>query len=67
MICNISCLIAVTSLVPIIGYERATQIANEALETGETIRSLVLKYNLVEKELLESIIRPEKLIGTQKI
>lgn len=32
----------VTALVPVIGYERSAQIATEALESGSTVRELVL-------------------------
>ncbi len=60
-------LVVVTSLVPVIGYERATEIANEALLSGHTIRSLVLKYELIDEQSLESILNPQRLIGTQKI
>lgn len=39
----------VTALVPKIGYDRSAKLAKEALETGETLRSLVLKHGLLSE------------------
>jgi fumarate hydratase, class II len=47
-----------TALVPVIGYERAAKIAQEALATGQTIRELVQRDNLIAKEKLDKILAP---------
>lgn len=52
----------VTALNPIIGYENSTKIAKEALETGESVFNLVLKYNFLSREKLEEVLRPENML-----
>ena len=42
-----------TALAPIIGYDRAAQLAKEAFSTGETIRECVLRHNLLDEEELD--------------
>jgi fumarate hydratase class II len=41
--------VIVTALNSYIGYEAAAQVAHEALETGETIRSIVLSRGYVSR------------------
>lgn len=52
----------VTALNPIIGYENATKIAKEALESGESVFNLVLKYNFLSREKLEDVLKPENML-----
>jgi aspartate ammonia-lyase len=52
----------VTALNPLIGYEKSTQIAKEALETGESVFNLVLKYNYLTREKLEDALKPENML-----
>ena len=46
----------VTSLAPIIGYDRAAEIAKESAKTGKTVRQLCMerlkKLNATQKTLL---------------
>ena len=51
----------VTALNPYIGYTNATEVAQEALETGQSVYQLVLKKNLLSKAQLDSILDPEAL------
>ncbi|HMF89431.1 MAG TPA: aspartate ammonia-lyase [Candidatus Angelobacter sp.] len=51
----------VTALNPYIGYENATEIAQEALRTGRGVVELVLKKKLLSREQLREILRPESL------
>ena len=51
----------VTALTPIIGYARATEIAQEALRTGARIDDLVLAKGLMTREQLDAVMRPEVL------
>ena len=51
----------VTALTPIIGYARATEIAQEALRTGARIYDLVLAKGLMTREQLDAVMRPEVL------
>jgi aspartate ammonia-lyase len=50
-----------TALNPHIGYEHATAIAQEALASGGSIRSLVLAKGLLTEEQLEQILHPDNL------
>lgn len=51
----------VTALNPYIGYANATEIAQEALRTGRSVKDLVLEKKLLTKEQLDKILRPEAL------
>ena len=51
----------VTALNPFIGYARASEIAKEALATGKRVYDLVLEKNLMSREQLDEIMRPEVL------
>jgi aspartate ammonia-lyase len=51
----------VTALNPYIGYANATEIAQEALRSGRSVRDLVLERKLLTNEQLSEILRPEKL------
>jgi aspartate ammonia-lyase len=51
----------VTALNPYIGYENATAVAQEALRTGRSVVDLVLKKNLLSREQLREILKPELL------
>lgn len=52
----------VTALNPYLGYETSTKLAKEALETGKSPYELVLERNLLTKEQLEEILKPENMI-----
>ena len=51
----------ITALVPHIGYQPAADIAKEALKTGETVRSLILREGLLTEEELDIILNPEQM------
>ena len=53
----------VTALVPEIGYEHATSVAKEALETGLGVYEVVMKRGLLTREQLDRILDPETMIG----
>lgn len=48
----------VTSLVPVIGYDQAAQIAKESEQTGQTVRALLLQRQLLPKEQVERLLDP---------
>jgi aspartate ammonia-lyase len=52
----------VTALVPFIGYEASTALAKEALERGGSIYDLVLAKQLMTREQLEELLKPENMI-----
>jgi aspartate ammonia-lyase len=46
----------VTAVMPAIGYKRATEVAKEALETGASVRELILRKGyLTPAELDEAL------------
>ncbi|MBY6679413.1 aspartate ammonia-lyase [Rhodococcus sp. BP-332] len=55
----------VTALNPHIGYQAATEIAKEALESGRGVAELVLERGLLTATRLEELLRPEHLANLQ--
>jgi aspartate ammonia-lyase len=51
----------VTALNPYIGYEKSTEIANLALETGDSVYEIVLQKGYLSKAALEEILSPENM------
>ncbi|HEX7091224.1 MAG TPA: aspartate ammonia-lyase [Longimicrobiales bacterium] len=51
----------VTALVPFIGYDRATAVAKEALETDRGVYELVLEKGWLTREELDEILSPEAM------
>ena len=57
----------VTALNPYIGYANATEIAQQALVTGESVYDLVLAKKLLTPEQLDQILQPEVLTRPRAI
>jgi aspartate ammonia-lyase len=51
----------VTALVPYIGYERATAVAQEALESDRGVYELVLEKGWLSREELDEILSPDAM------
>jgi len=51
----------VTALVPIIGYNSASRVAKKALETGRSVRELVLEEKLMSPQELDEALSPERM------
>ena len=51
----------VTVLVPKIGYQKATEIAKEALETGVPIKDIILREKILSIEELDKVLDPYKM------
>lgn len=47
-----------TSLNPLIGYEKAAQLAKEAFKTGKTIRELCIEQKILPLDVLEKALDP---------
>ncbi|MDD5435124.1 MAG: aspartate ammonia-lyase, partial [Nitrospira sp.] len=52
-----------TVLNPIIGYEAAAGLAKEAIDSGKSIRALVLEKGLLSGEEVDSLFDPYKMTG----
>ena len=57
----------VTALNPIIGYKNSTKIAKEAMATGKGVYDLVLEHDILSKEDLDTILKPENMIAPVKL
>ena len=51
----------VTSLNPLIGYERAAALAKEAFKTGKTIRQLCREKKILPDAVLDEALDPRRM------
>ncbi len=51
----------VTALNPVLGYEKSSEIAKEALETGESVYEIVLQKGYLSQGELEDLLKPENM------
>jgi aspartate ammonia-lyase len=56
----------VTALNPVIGYDKATELAAEALRTGKGIVELVREKKILTEEQLASILDPAAMTGVRR-
>jgi aspartate ammonia-lyase len=56
----------VTALVPVIGYEAATEIAREALASGRGVYDLVLDRGLMTRVALDAALDPEAMTAPRR-
>jgi aspartate ammonia-lyase len=53
----------VTALNPVLGYDKATELAKESLETGKGILELVREKKLLTEEQIKEVLDPKKMTG----
>ncbi len=53
----------VTALNPVLGYDKSTELAAEALQTGKGILEIVREKNLLTEEEIEKILDPASMTG----
>ena len=51
----------VTALNPVIGYKAATRVAKQALDTGRSIREIVLEEGLMDEAWLDIMLSPKRM------
>ena len=51
----------VTAIVPLIGYDNATKIAQMAIKNQSTLRDEAISSGFVNEEEFEKYIRPEEM------
>ncbi len=56
-------LMLVTALAPVIGYDRATEIAKAAYRNGTTLKEEAVRLGYVTEEEFDRVVRPEKMLG----
>lgn len=57
-------LMLVTALNPHIGYDTAARVAKEALDSGKTLKEVVLARGLMDETALDSALDPRSMIGS---
>ena len=50
-----------TALAPIIGYDRAAEIAHKAYKSGKTIREVSMEEKILNKKELDTLLNPENM------
>jgi aspartate ammonia-lyase len=57
----------VTALVPVIGYERAGQVAKEALSSGRPVREILLAAGDLDEDEIDRWLSPEAMTKPREI
>ena len=55
-----------TSLVPVIGYDKAAEIAYKAFESGKSVRKIATEEKVLNKEQLDKLLDPEMMTKPSK-
>ena len=58
-------LMLVTALAPVIGYDRAAEIAKAAHANGTTLRESAIRLGHVTAEEFDALVRPERMTGLE--
>jgi fumarate hydratase class II len=53
----------VTSLAPVIGYDRASQIAKQAVNEGKTVRQVCQENNILPADELHDLLDPTSMLA----
>ena len=51
----------ITAICPYVGYQKAAEIAKEAIKTGESVRKLIIENGLLTKEQMDEIMDPVQM------
>ena len=51
----------ITAICPYVGYQKAAEIAKEAIKTGEYVRKLIIEKGLLTKEQMDEIMDPVQM------
>ena len=56
----------VTALNPILGYEKATELAQEAYKSGKGILEIIREKNILTEQQIKDLLDPVKLTNLDK-
>ena len=56
----------VTALNPVLGYEKATELANEAYKSGKGVLEIIREQHLLTEQQIQELLDPVKLTGLDK-
>lgn len=51
----------ITAICPYVGYQKAAEIAKEAIKTGDSVRKLIIEKGLLAKEQMDEIMDPVQM------
>lgn len=51
----------ITAICPYVGYQKAAEIAKEAIKTGESVRKLIIEKGLLTKKQMDEIMDPVQM------
>jgi fumarate hydratase class II len=54
-----------TALAPVLGYDRAAEIAKDAYQSGRTVREVALEKSGLSRDELEKLLDPRTQTGSQ--
>ncbi|HEY2466376.1 MAG TPA: class II fumarate hydratase [Terracidiphilus sp.] len=60
------CLMLVTALSPVIGYERAASVAHDALKQNISLREAALRAGVISAEDFDRAVDPRKMVGNPR-
>jgi len=52
----------VTALNPVIGYDKAAQVAKKALHDNMSLKDAALKLGFLDAKTFDAAVRPEKML-----
>ena len=56
----------VTALNPILGYEKATELANEAYKSGKGVLEIIREKHILTEQQIQELLDPVKLTNLDK-
>lgn len=59
-------LMLVTALSPVIGYDKASEIAHYAMDNNLSLKAAALKLGYVTSEKFDAIVQPTKMVGNPR-
>ena len=56
----------VTAIVPVLGYDRASAVAREALQSGSSVREILLRDGDLTQEAIEDLLSPASMLAPRQ-
>jgi fumarate hydratase, class II len=57
----------VTALSPVIGYDKASQIAHAALDEDTTLKEAALKSGFIDEKQFDEVVNPQKMVSNHHV
>ncbi len=58
-----NCLMLVTALNPVVGYDKAAKIAKTAHQNGSSLKEAAVALNILSPEDFDRYMKPEKMVS----